>query len=141
AFFEDFLMLKRLNLSLKQGPLERLAAHAICTRIGLRYLFPFVMAVLLYFPALSSFFGRNPTHPLSLPLFSKTFMSAPVSAMITAELIRLTPGIVFSKALCRGKSRRQIASIFSIYSADCLINRSYSAFAICRLKRWCSFMQ
>src|SRR5690554_7093415 len=60
AFFLGLRMANRWNLSLKNDPFIRQAAHEACTKIERRYLLPLVIAVLLYLPALSSFLGRNP---------------------------------------------------------------------------------
>ena len=60
AFLRDFRIASFVNLSIKKLPLVREAAQATCTIIVLRCLLPLVVAVLLNFPALSSFLGRTP---------------------------------------------------------------------------------
>src|SRR5215469_2603128 len=99
AFFLDFRIASLLNFSLNQPFFILEAAHDTCTKIERRYLLPLVVAVLLYLPALSSFLGRSPAQPVIFPLFSKTVISPPVSAMIIMADISLTPGMLFINAI------------------------------------------
>ena len=64
AFFLDLRIAILLNFSLNHPFFILEAAHATCTRTERRYLLPLVVAVLLYLPALSSFLGRSPAHPV-----------------------------------------------------------------------------
>src|SRR5690554_2018302 len=129
AFFLGLRMANRWNLSLKNEPFIREAAHETCTKIERRYLLPLVVAVLLYLPALSSFLGRNPAQPTILSLLSKTLISPPVSAIMVIAATWLIPGMVCKSFTITEKCSSHIRRISDRHSDICTWYISYSCFA------------
>ena len=85
VLYGPFLTTSCPNFCLKYDSFVLAAAHAACTKILRKNLFPFVIALLLNLPALSSFLGHNhnpdPIQFINFLLSSKAFISEPASAI------------------------------------------------------------
>ncbi len=110
AFFFPHRAANDQNFRDKGCVLDRAADHAASHNADRRWGLPFVVRVLFRFPALSWLPGDNPVHEAARSGVSKTLMSVPISAMMTAAVCFFTPGMVISRFTSSryGSSRRSM---------------------------------
>src|SRR6476659_5066159 len=100
AFSPPDLVTMRQNFPLRKQSFLAAAAQAHSVSTARSHGLPFVVRLLLFFPAVRLFPGQTPAHELiSFPVGNWS-MSPPVSARIVAALRSCTPGSVCRSSHC-----------------------------------------